>query len=86
MLQTLSLKLVQKLGLVSHPREDVVALLEETITDKRSPAISGYTYVKGRGVKDSRKIEKAIYCTCWDNDVTVAVNADGNKIVVTPRD
>jgi competence protein ComEC len=68
-----------------HPREDIVALLEETITDTRSPAISGYTYLKGSDIRDHREIAKAIYCTCWDHDVTVAVNADGNKIDVTPK-
>jgi hypothetical protein len=67
-----------------HPREDVVVLLESEITRKRAPSISGYTYVKGKNIKNGREIEKAIYCTCWDKDITVAVNAAGDEIVVTP--
>lgn len=67
-----------------HPREDVVVLLETEIARKRAPSISGYTYVKGKDIKDGREIEKAIYCTCWDKDITVAVNAAGDEIVVTP--
>jgi competence protein ComEC len=72
-----------------HPREDVVSLLEET-TSTRAPAITGYTYSKGtrdkndRGsIDESRRISKAIYCTCWDHDVTVAVNAAGDETTVS---
>jgi competence protein ComEC len=72
-----------------HPREDVVALLEETAT-VRTPAITGYTYTKGTknkndtgNLNEDRPIGKAIYCTCWDHDVTVAVNAAGDQITVS---
>ena len=72
-----------------HPREDVVALLEET-AGTRFPAITGYTYTKGTKNKNdttnidtSRTINKAIYCTCWDHDLAVAVNAAGNQITVS---
>jgi len=72
-----------------HPREDVVAFLEET-TSTRSPAITGYTYSKGTRDKndtstidEGRQIRKAIYCTCWDQDVTVAVNTAGDEVTVS---
>jgi competence protein ComEC len=72
-----------------HPREDVVALLEAT-ADTRTPARTGYTYTKGTKKKtdtstidDPRTIGKAIYCTCWDKDVDVDVNAAGDQISVT---
>jgi competence protein ComEC len=75
-----------------HPREDVVALLETT-ADARTPSQTGYTYTKGTKKKtdtttidDPRTIGKAIYCTCWDKDIDVSVNAAGNSIsvAVTP--
>lgn len=28
-------------------------------------------------------LTKAVYCTCWDNDITFTVNPDGNDITVT---
>ena len=69
-----------------HPREDIVASLESEITRTRSPAISGYTYIKGGNIKDDKEIKKATYCTCWDHDITVEVNAEGNQIVVSGVD
>jgi competence protein ComEC len=67
-----------------HPREDIVVLLESEIPRTRTAGIAGYTYIKGREIKDPREIDKAIYCTCWDRDITVAVNTDGDEILVTP--
>ena len=72
-----------------HPREDVVALLEKSLI-VRTPAIAGYTYTKGTQnrnardtINDDREIKKAVYCTCWDHDITVAVNAAGDNISVS---
>lgn len=72
-----------------HPREDVVALLEAT-AETRTPSITGYTYTKGTKKKtdtstinDDRAIGKAIYCTCWDKDISVAVNAAGDHVSVS---
>lgn len=66
-----------------HPREDVITLLDSEITRTRSPAIAGYTYIKGGEIKDDREIDKAIYCTCWDHDITVAVDTAGEQIEVS---
>jgi len=66
-----------------HPREDVVTLLDSEITRTRSPAITGYTYIKGGEIKDNREIDKAIYCTCWDHDITIAVNPAADQIEVS---
>ena len=66
-----------------HPREDIVALLDSEIAGTRSPARTGYSYIKGGNIKDGRAIDKAIYCTCWDNDITIDVNAAGDKVVVS---
>lgn len=75
-----------------HPREDVVALLEEAAI-VRSPAITGYTYTKGTQnrndtatINQNREIKKSIYCTCWDHDITVAVNVAGDQITVSAED
>lgn len=72
-----------------HPRESIVSLLEESAS-VRTPAITGYTYSKGTkkksdtsNIDESRPIKKAIYCTCWDHDVTVAVNPAGDQIAVS---
>lgn len=72
-----------------HPREDVVALLERSVI-VRTPAITGYTYTKGTQnrnatdtIKDDREINKSVYCTCWDHDITVAVNIAGDQISVS---
>jgi len=65
-----------------HPREDIVEPLESEITRNRSPKIAGFTYIKGSTIKDPRGIERAIYCTCWDKDITLSVNAAGDHIDV----
>lgn len=66
-----------------HPRENIVEMLEANTTRTRSPAITGYTYIKGKEVKEGRAVDKAIYCTCWDNDVTLDVNSAGDQITVS---
>lgn len=66
-----------------HPREDVVEMLEAQTTRARSPAITGYTYIKGKEIKEGRTVDKAIYCTCWDNDITIDVNSAGDAITVS---
>jgi competence protein ComEC len=66
-----------------HPREDIVEMLETETTRTRSPAITGYTYIKGKQIKEDRAVSKAIYCTCWDNDITIDVNSAGDQIAVS---
>lgn len=66
-----------------HPREDVVEMLEANTTKTRSPAITGYTYIKGQQIKEDRVVDKAIYCTCWDNDITIDVNSAGDQITAS---
>jgi competence protein ComEC len=70
-----------------HPREDVVELLEAT-TGNRNPPVAGYTYIKGTKNRDAtdtilegRLITKAIYCTCWDGDLTIADKGQGKFAV-----
>ncbi len=66
-----------------HPREDIVAPLESEIAIGRSPEIAGYTYIKASNITFPREIKKAIYCTCWDDDIAINVNAAGNHIDVS---
>jgi competence protein ComEC len=68
-----------------HPREDIVALLESETTATRTPSIMGYTYTGAKQLKDPREIDKAIYCTCWDHDITISINADGSKMDVSSQ-
>jgi len=66
-----------------HPRENVVEILEAKTTRTRSPGITAYTYIKGKEIKEGRAVEKAIYCTCWDNDILIDVNSAGDQITVS---
>lgn len=73
-----------------HPREDVVELLEAT-TANRNPPVGAYTYLKGTRNRDAtntviegRLIAKAIYCTCWDGDLTVSTDSHGEDFSVIP--
>jgi competence protein ComEC len=65
-----------------HPREDVVEPLETEITLTRLSPTAGYTYTKGSTIKDPREIKQAVYCTCWDDDITLSVNTAGDHIDV----
>lgn len=77
-----------------HPRENVVAMLEQHIKRTR-PAITAITFNKGfmprSGKKPNdetrivrnRRVDKAVYCTCWDKDIVISVNAAGDHFSVT---
>jgi competence protein ComEC len=64
-----------------HPRENIVALLEKFTTGDRDP-VDVYTMPRVKKVKHDRRVEKAIYCPCWDGDIVVSTNADGSKFNV----
>jgi beta-lactamase superfamily II metal-dependent hydrolase len=78
-----------------HPREDVVELLEAT-TGNRNPPVIGYTYLKGTkygnatdatdAIIEGRLITKAIYCTCWDGDVTIDLDKGNGELAVDASD
>lgn len=78
-----------------HPREDVVELLEAT-TGNRNPPVRGYTYLKGTryqnatnatdAILEGRLITKAIYCTCWDGDVTIDLGTGNGELAVDASD
>lgn len=65
-----------------HPRENVVALLEDSLSMNRDPARDFYTMLKVRTVNEPRRIQKALYCTCWDGDVVVKTDASGSTLNV----
>jgi len=69
--------------LFGHPREDIVEILETKTPRTRSPAITGYTYIKGKEIKEGRAVDKAVYCTCWDNDITIGVSTAGDQVTVS---
>lgn len=60
-----------------HPREAAVRLLLEFTTRERQPAATVYTMRGVRRVKNNRVVDKAVYCTCWDDNIVVEVAADG---------
>jgi competence protein ComEC len=65
-----------------HPRENIVALLETFTTKKRDP-VNVYTMPRVKKLKLNRRIEKAIYCTCWDGDIVVSTNESGTQFRIT---
>ena len=67
-----------------HPRENIVSLLERFTTMERN-AVDVYTMPRVKKVSRNRRVEKAIYCTCWDGDIVVSTNADGSKFTVTTQ-
>jgi hypothetical protein len=65
-----------------HPRENIVALLERFTSEARDP-VDVYSMPRVKKVKRDRRVERAIYCTCWDGDIVVSTNAAGSKFSVT---
>lgn len=65
-----------------HPRENIVALLEELSSGTR-PAKDVFTMDAVQTVREPRRIEKAVYCTCWDGDIVISTNEDGTQFQVT---
>jgi hypothetical protein len=64
-----------------HPRENIVALLEELTSGTRQPK-DAFTMDAVETVREPRRVEKAIYCTCWDGDVVISTNEDGTQFSV----
>jgi competence protein ComEC len=64
-----------------HPREFIVSLLEDALSDNRT-TINAYTMRAVRRVNNNRRIRKALYCTCWDGDVVVSTNVAGTQFAV----
>jgi len=64
-----------------HPRENIVALLENFTTNRRNE-VTVYTMSAAKKVKLNRHVDKAVYCTCWDGDVVVSTNANGSQYTV----
>lgn len=64
-----------------HPRENIVALLEELTSGTRQ-AKDVFTMDAVQTVREPRTIEKAVYCTCWDGDVVISTNEDGTSLQV----
>lgn len=64
-----------------HPREEAVAMMEAATTGVRVP-VTAYTMDAPEQVHLDRRMEKAVYCTCWDGDVVVEVDATGTHLAV----
>lgn len=64
-----------------HPREQIVARLEALTSGSRPPA-TVYTMDAVREVREGRPMSKAVYCTCWDGDVVISVDAAGRTFTV----
>lgn len=64
-----------------HPRENIVALLEELTSGTRQPK-DAFTMDAVQTVREPRRIEKAVYCTCWDGDIVISTNENGTQFQV----
>jgi competence protein ComEC len=66
-----------------HPREDVVQLVERRTSESRTPT-TVVTMDAVRKPHPNRPLKKAVYCTCWDNDVIIQAGEDGKVSVLQP--
>jgi competence protein ComEC len=64
-----------------HPREAAVAMMESATTGTRTP-VTVYTMDAVEQVHLDRRMEKAVYCTCWDGDVVVEVDETGTHLAI----
>jgi hypothetical protein len=53
-------------------------MIEEQLTDSRQPPSNSYTLRGVRRIIRPRPVSKALYCTCWDGNVVIKVEADGS--------
>lgn len=67
-----------------HPRESLVRLLERFVTSSRPEPVDVFTMEGQRVVKTPRRIEKGIYCTCWNTKaLIVTLSNDGTPIDIS---
>jgi competence protein ComEC len=64
-----------------HPREQAVGAIERATLDARTP-VAVYTMDGQHLIHANRTISRAVYCTCWDGDVVVDVDATGSGVSV----
>lgn len=64
-----------------HPRDAVISLLEQHTIATRVP-VSVATMAAPQVTKADRQVTKAVYCTCWDGDIVVSVDASGSQFKV----
>lgn len=63
-----------------HPRERAVSMIEAGTSGTRATPVTVYTINGVRDVFENRRVEKAVYCTCWDGDIVVSTNAEGTQL------
>lgn len=70
-----------------HPRENIVALLEGGVGGNRAPAVvHTMKWENNQPVLiPNRNLSKAIYCTCWDGNLVVEVDATGESFTFHTR-
>lgn len=67
-----------------HPRESLVRLLEDFVTADRPQPVDVFTMTAVENVRKNRRMEKGIYCTCWNTKaVVVTLSNDGSPISIT---
>jgi competence protein ComEC len=67
-----------------HPREKLVKLLEGFVTGSRPTPVDVFTMKYPYQVKNPRRMEKGIYCTCWNTKaLIVTLSNDGTPISIT---
>ena len=66
-----------------HPRDSLVSLLEDFVTGTRPAPANVFTMRDRFDVIDPRRVEKGIYCTCWNTKaLVVTLSNDGSPISI----
>jgi hypothetical protein len=61
-----------------------VSLLERFVTRNRPAPVNVFTMIDQKVVEEPRRIEKGIYCTCWNTKaLIVTLSNDGAPISIT---
>ena len=63
-----------------HPRELIVKRVEALTSLNRAP-VTVYTMEGQEQLRENRRVEKAVYCTCWDGHIKLVVKDDGRLAV-----
>lgn len=63
-----------------HPNETAVRLLEAGVSESREQPIEAFTLRRPKRLVAHRRIERAIYCTCWDASLRLTLGDDNTPI------
>lgn len=72
-------------GSRTNPGRDAFFKIVNATTGSRTP-VEVYFLDKARDTRRNKfTLDKAVYCTCWDDHITFEVNSDGDEISVSTK-